>query len=87
MPSEPTGNGLKQSGTRRSSNMDAKKGDNKEPTTQIIQGSDKVVDRLLQLMQKAQRINICVDNTRPLLAVQFKQIREAFTDAKMRGVF
>ena len=64
----------------------AKKGANKGPTTQIIQGSGKVVDRLVQLMQKAQRINICVENTRPLLSMEFKQIRDAFTDAKMRGV-
>jgi len=53
---------------------------------QIIQGSDKVVDRLLQIMQKAHRINICVDNTRPLLSMGFKQIRDAFIDAKRRGV-
>jgi two-component system, OmpR family, sensor histidine kinase VicK len=37
-------------------------------------------------MQKAHRINICVDNTRPLLAIEFKQIRDAFIDAKRRGV-
>jgi two-component system, OmpR family, sensor histidine kinase VicK len=69
-----------------------RKGDNKEPTTQIvhgtqiIHGSDKVVDRLVQMMQKAHRINISVDNTRPLLSVEFKQIRDAFIDAKRRGV-
>jgi sugar-specific transcriptional regulator TrmB len=55
-------------------------------SNQIIQGSDKVVDRLVRIMQKAQRINICVDNTRPLLSIEFKQIRDAFTDAKKRGV-
>ncbi|HXP52654.1 MAG TPA: hypothetical protein VN922_22055, partial [Bacteroidia bacterium] len=37
-------------------------------------------------MQKAHRINICVDNTRPLLSMGFKQIRDAFIDAKRSGV-
>jgi signal transduction histidine kinase len=70
-----------------SSNMDNTRiGEIKEPTTQIVHGSDKVVDRLVQFMQKAHRINICVDNTRPLLAIEFKQIRDAFIDAKRRGV-
>jgi hypothetical protein len=54
-----------------------RKGDNKESTTQIVHGSDKVVDCLVQIMQKAHRINICVDNTRPLLSREFKQIRDA----------
>jgi len=53
---------------------------------QIIQGSDNVVDCLVQITQKAHRINICVDNTRPLLDIEFKQIRDAFIDAKKRGV-
>jgi signal transduction histidine kinase len=38
-------------------------------------------------MQKAQRrIDVCVDNTRPLLAIEFKRIRDSFIDAKRRGV-
>ena len=58
-----------------------------ESTTQIIQGSDKVVDHFVQFMQNAQRrIDVCVDNTRPLLSMEFKQIRDAFIDAKRRGV-
>jgi signal transduction histidine kinase/sugar-specific transcriptional regulator TrmB len=57
-----------------------------ESTSQIIQGSDNVLDRLVQIMQKANRVNICVDNTRPLLAIEVKQIRDAFIDAKRRGV-
>jgi sugar-specific transcriptional regulator TrmB len=63
-----------------------KKGDNRKSTTHIIQGSDNVVNGLVQLMEKAQRINICVDNTRLLLAIEFKQIRDAFIDAKKRGI-
>ena len=63
------------------------RGDNMQPTTEIVCGSDKVVDRFVQFMQKAQRrIDVCVDNTRPLLAIEFKRIRDAFIDAKRRGV-
>ena len=61
--------------------------DNKEPTTEVVHGSDKVIDRFVQFMHKAQRrIDVCVDNTRPLLAIEFKQIKDAFIDAKRRGV-
>src|SRR5215469_14913732 len=61
--------------------------DNKEPTTEIVYGSDKVVDRFVQFLHDAQRvIDVCVDNTRPLLAIESKQIRDAFIDAKRRGV-
>ena len=53
----------------------SRNGDNNEPTTEIEHGSDKVVDRLVQFMQKAQRrIDVCVDNTQPLLAIEFSQI-------------
>src|SRR5215469_2779002 len=63
------------------------RGDNMKPTTEIVRGSDKVVDRFVQIMQKAQRrIDVCVDNTRPFLAIEFKQIRDVFIDAKRRGV-
>jgi hypothetical protein len=38
-------------------------------------------------MQNAhRRIDVCVDNTRPLLAMEFKKIRDSFVDAKTRGV-
>jgi two-component system, OmpR family, sensor histidine kinase VicK len=61
--------------------------DNKEPTTEVVHGSDKVVERFVQFTHNAQRrIDVCVDNTRPLLAVEFKQIMDAFIDAKRRGV-
>jgi two-component system, OmpR family, sensor histidine kinase VicK len=64
-----------------------RKADNNEPTTEIVYGSDKVVDRFVHFMQKAQRrIDVCVDNTRPLLAIEFKHIKDAFIDAKRRGV-
>ncbi|MGB8934870.1 MAG: hypothetical protein WCC17_07175 [Candidatus Nitrosopolaris sp.] len=60
---------------------------NKQPTTEIVHGNEKIVDRFVQFMQNAQRrIDVCVDNTRLLLVVEFKQIRDAFIDAKRRGV-
>ncbi|MGA9152440.1 MAG: HAMP domain-containing sensor histidine kinase, partial [Candidatus Nitrosopolaris sp.] len=31
-------------------------------------------------------IDVCVDNSRPLLAIEFKQIKDAFIDATRRGV-
>jgi nitrogen-specific signal transduction histidine kinase/sugar-specific transcriptional regulator TrmB len=60
---------------------------NKQPTSEIVHGRDKVTDRLVQFMRNAQhRIDVCVDNSQPLLAIEFKQIRDAFIDATRRGV-
>jgi two-component system, OmpR family, sensor histidine kinase VicK len=60
---------------------------NKKSTTEIVYGNEKIVDRIVQFMQKAQRrIDICVDNTQSLLVIEFKQIRDAFIDAKRRGI-
>jgi len=61
--------------------------DNKEPTTQRVHGSDKVIHRFVQFLQDAQRvIYVCVDNTRPLLAIESKRIMDAFINAKRRSV-
>jgi two-component system, OmpR family, sensor histidine kinase VicK len=57
---------------------------NKQPTTEIVHGDEKIVDRFVQFMQNAP--HVCVDNTRLLLVIEFKQIRDAFIDAKRRGV-
>jgi signal transduction histidine kinase len=60
---------------------------NKQPTTEIVHGNEKIVDRFVQFTHNAQRrIDVCVDNTRPLLIIEFKQIRDAFIGAKRRGV-
>src|SRR5215471_18456342 len=68
--------------------MDNKRiADNKEPTTQRVHGSDKVIDRFIQFLQDAQGvIYVCVDNTRPLLSIESKRIMDAFINAKRRGV-
>ena len=52
-----------------------------------MHGSENVVDRLVQFMQKAQlRIDVFVDNTRPGLAIEIKRLKDAFIDAKRRHV-
>jgi hypothetical protein len=53
--------------------------------TEIIHGSENVVDRLVQFMYTAQvRIDICVDNTRPALAIEIRRLNDTFIDAKRR---
>jgi hypothetical protein len=55
--------------------------------TEIISGSENVVDRLIQFMCKARvRIDICVDNTRPGLAIEIRRLNDTFIDAKRRHV-
>jgi phosphatidylserine/phosphatidylglycerophosphate/cardiolipin synthase-like enzyme len=45
------------------------------------------VDHLVQFMYKAQvRIDICVDNSRPGLAVEIRRLKDTFIDAKRRHV-
>ncbi len=61
--------------------------DNKELTTEIVHGSHKVINRFVQFLQDAQHvIDVCVDNTRPSLAIESKQIRDALIDAKRRDI-
>ena len=55
--------------------------------TEIIHGSENVVDRLVQFMYRTQvRIDVCVDNTRPALAVEIRRLKDTFIDAKRRHV-
>ena len=55
--------------------------------TEIIHGSENVVDHLVQFMYKTQvRIDICVDNTRPGLAIEIKRLKDTFIDARRRDV-
>jgi two-component system, OmpR family, sensor histidine kinase VicK len=55
--------------------------------TEIIHGSENVVDRLVQFTYRAQlRIDVCVDNTRPGLAVEIRRLKDTFIDAKRRHV-
>jgi two-component system, OmpR family, sensor histidine kinase VicK len=55
--------------------------------TKVLRGEQNVVNTVLQFTSKAKnRIDACVDYTRPSLTVEIKQLRKAFIDAKGRGV-
>jgi signal transduction histidine kinase len=59
-----------------------------KPTpTQIIHGEQNVVNTLLRILSNAKyKVDACVDYTRPYLAIEIKQIRDGFLNAKKRGV-
>ena len=43
------------------------------PRTELVHGSENVIDFLVQLMHKAKlRIDVCVDHTRPGLAIEIR---------------
>lgn len=64
-------------------NMD--KGNN--ITTEIIYGIDNVVSTLLKVISNAShRLDVCVDSTRPILLSDISQLRQAFLDAKSKGI-
>jgi two-component system sensor histidine kinase VicK len=55
--------------------------------TDIIHGIDNVVNTVSQFISNTNyRIDACVDYTRPYLAIEINQLRDAFLDAKTRGV-
>ena len=55
--------------------------------TEVLHGEQNVVNIVLQFTSKAKnRIDACVDYTRPSLAVEIEELRKAFLDAKSRGV-
>lgn len=55
--------------------------------TKVLYGSEKVIDTALQFTSNANnKIDACVDHTRPSLIVEIKRLKKAFQDAKRRGV-
>jgi two-component system, OmpR family, sensor histidine kinase VicK len=55
--------------------------------TKVLYGSDKVIDTALQFTSNAgNKIDACVDHTRPSLIVEIKKLKRSFQDAKRRGV-
>ena len=55
--------------------------------TEVLHGEQNVVNIVLQFTSKAtNRIDACVDYTRPSLVVEIEELRKAFLDAKSRGV-
>jgi signal transduction histidine kinase len=55
--------------------------------TKVSYGSNKVIDMALQFASNAKnKIDACVDHTRPSLIVEIKELKKAFHDARERGV-
>ena len=55
--------------------------------TEVFYGVDTVMDTILQFLYRTDaKIDACVDYTRPSLAINIQVLREAFLDAKNRGV-
>jgi signal transduction histidine kinase len=56
--------------------------------TEVFYGVDTVMDTVLQFLYQTDdgRIDACVDYTRPSLAIDIHVLKEAFLDAKKRGV-
>lgn len=55
--------------------------------TQVLHGSQRVMDAVLQFTKRANtRIDICVDHTRPSLAIEIELLKSSFLNARKRGV-
>jgi two-component system sensor histidine kinase VicK len=55
--------------------------------TRVYYGGKTVIDTVLQFLNKSNNIiYACVDQTRPLLTIEIALLKEAFLDAKKRGV-
>ena len=66
---------------------DVGEGKSKIFRTEIVHGSENVVDFLVDFMYKAKlRIDVCVDHTRPGLAIEIRRLMDALFDAKKRRV-
>jgi hypothetical protein len=55
--------------------------------TEVLYGTDKVISEELQFFYKTKRqIDICMELTRPPLAIGIESMKRSFVDAKSRGV-
>jgi two-component system sensor histidine kinase VicK len=60
---------------------------NSVKNTKVLQGPEKVMDIALQFTSNAEnKIDACVDHTRPSLIVGIRELKKAFRDVKKRGV-
>jgi two-component system sensor histidine kinase VicK len=60
---------------------------NAKERTEVVYGIDNVINIVLQfLSQTNNKIDACVDYTRPSLAIDFLALKDAFLNAKKRGV-
>src|SRR5215469_12036078 len=65
----------------------ASKGKDKILQTELVHGCENVVDFLVEFSDKAKlRIDVCVDHTRPGLAIEIRRLMDAVIDAKKRQV-
>jgi two-component system sensor histidine kinase VicK len=61
--------------------------DTKNELTKVHYGTQNVLDTELQFFSKSnEKIDTCMNYTRPQLAIEIKQIKNAFIEAKNRGV-
>jgi two-component system sensor histidine kinase VicK len=60
---------------------------NTKERTEVVHGIDNVINTVLEfLSQTNNKIDACVDYTRPSLAIDFLALKNAFINAKKRGV-
>jgi two-component system, OmpR family, sensor histidine kinase VicK len=61
--------------------------DEEREFTRVYYGGETVIDTILQFLNKSNdTIYACVDQTRPSLTIDIGLLKEAFLDAKRRGV-
>ncbi|MFL6360830.1 MAG: ATP-binding protein [Nitrososphaeraceae archaeon] len=59
-----------------------------EEATRVFYGVETVVNTVLQFINKTNsKIDACIDQTRPSLVIDIAVLKEAFLDAKKRGVY
>jgi two-component system, OmpR family, sensor histidine kinase VicK len=55
--------------------------------TKVLHGRQNVINRVLQFTSNSKStIDACIDYTRPSLSIEIEQLKNAFLDAKSRGV-
>ena len=55
--------------------------------TKVLHGRQNVINRVLQFTSNSKStIDACIDYTRPALTIEIEQLKNAFLDAKSRGV-
>jgi hypothetical protein len=66
---------------------DGDEGKSKILRTDLVHGSENVVEFLVQFIHKAKLgIDVCVDHTRPGICVEIRKLMDAFIDSKKRQV-
>jgi two-component system, OmpR family, sensor histidine kinase VicK len=73
--------------TRHLDNNNYNNSGNNFEQTKVLYGSKNVIDMALQFVSNAKnRIDACVDHTRPSLIVEIKELKKAFRNARERDV-